>query len=103
MGPVYGAQWVNWRLYEPVGDGLYRKAEKGHNQIAEVVESIHRTPGSRRLLFTGWSVAQLPQMALPPCHMTYQFQVANGKLNGPLFQRNCDPGLGFNRFSGVVH
>lgn len=95
LGPVYGAQWVNWPVYEAVGDGLYRKAEKGRNQIAELVEAIRTSPGSRRLLFTGWNVADVPRMALPPCHMTYQFQVSNGKLNGLLFQRSCDLGLGF--------
>ncbi|MBA38311.1 MAG: thymidylate synthase [Sphingobium sp.] len=95
LGPVYGAQWVNWPIYEPAGDGLYRKAEMGRNQIAELVNAIRSTPGSRRLLFTGWNVAEVPQMALPPCHMTYQFQVADGKLNGLLFQRSCDLGLGF--------
>lgn len=95
LGPVYGAQWVNWPRYEAVGDGLYRKAEQGHNQIAELIDAIRSNPGSRRLLFTGWNVAEVPMMALPPCHMTYQFQVANGRLNGLLFQRSCDLGLGF--------
>ena len=95
LGPVYGAQWTNWPVYEPQGDGLYRKAERGHNQIAELVDAIRTTPGSRRLLFTGWNVAEVPNMALPPCHMTYQFHVADGKLSGLLFQRSCDLGLGF--------
>jgi thymidylate synthase len=95
LGPVYGAQWVNWPRYEEVGDGLYRKAAQGHNQIADLVEAIRTNPGSRRLLFTGWNVAEVARMALPPCHMTYQFQVANGRLNGLLFQRSCDLGLGF--------
>ena len=95
LGPVYGAQWVNWPRYEPVGEGLYRRAEQGHNQIAELVEAIRTNPGSRRLLFTGWNVAELSQMALPPCHMTYQFHVADGRLSGLLFQRSCDLGLGF--------
>lgn len=95
LGPVYGAQWVNWPRFEPVDGGLYRRAEKGHNQIAELVEAIRSNPGSRRLLFTGWNVAEVSQMALPPCHMTYQFQVSSGRLNGLLFQRSCDLGLGF--------
>ena len=95
LGPVYGAQWVNWPRYEAVGDGLFRRAEKGHNQIAELVDGIRNNPGSRRLLFTGWNVAEVARMALPPCHMTYQFQVADGRLNGLLFQRSCDLGLGF--------
>lgn len=95
LGPVYGKQWVDWPRYEPVGDGLYRRAEKGHNQIAELVQAIRANPGSRRLLFTGWNVAELAGMALPPCHMTYQFHVSDGKLSGLLFQRSCDLGLGF--------
>ncbi|HEX7784081.1 MAG TPA: thymidylate synthase [Sphingobium sp.] len=95
LGPVYGAQWVNWPRYEPAGEGLFRRAEQGYNQIAELVESIRNNPGSRRLLFTGWNVAELAGMALPPCHMTYQFHVSNGRLSGMLFQRSCDLGLGF--------
>ncbi|MDX3909029.1 MAG: thymidylate synthase [Sphingobium sp.] len=95
LGPVYGAQWTNWPAYEPLGNGNYRRLERGHNQIAELVDSIRKTPSSRRLLFTGWNVAEVPDMALPPCHMTYQFHVSNGKLSGLLFQRSCDLGLGF--------
>lgn len=100
LGPVYGTQWVDWPRYEAVegGEGgLFRRAEKGrgHNQIADLVRMIRETPGSRRLLFTGWNVDEIGRMALPPCHMTYQFHVADGKLNGLLFQRSCDLGLGF--------
>jgi thymidylate synthase len=98
LGPVYGRQWVNWPHYEPApeaGEGLYRLAERGHNQIAALVAAIRTNPGSRRLLFTGWNVDQIDRMALPPCHMTYQFHVADGRLNGLLFQRSCDLGLGF--------
>src|SRR3546814_5094344 len=104
LGPVYGAQWVNWPRYELIEADLYRREEKGHNQIAQLVETIRTNPGSRRLLFTGWNVDELDQMALPPCHMTYQFHVANGKLSGLLFQRSCDPGLGFafNVFSAAL-
>ena len=100
LGPVYGAQWVNWPRYEEAGDGLYRKAEQGHNQIADLVQAIRANPGSRRLLFTGWNVAEIARMALPPCHMTYQFHVADGKLSGLLFQRSADLALGvpFNIF-----
>jgi thymidylate synthase len=95
LGPVYGAQWVNWPRYEPVGEGLFRRSEHGYNQIAELVDAILTNPGSRRLLFTGWNVAELAGMALPPCHMTYQFHVSQGRLSGMLFQRSCDLGLGF--------
>jgi thymidylate synthase len=95
LGPVYGAQWVNWPRYEDAGQGLYRRAEKGINQIALLVDSLKNNPGSRRHIFEGWNVAELDQMALPPCHKTYQFHVANGVLSGILFQRSCDLGLGF--------
>jgi thymidylate synthase len=98
LGPVYGRQWVNWPHYEPApeaGAGLFRQAAHGHNQIAALVDGLRHNPGSRRLLFTGWNVDELDEMALPPCHMTYQFHVAEGRLSGLLFQRSCDLGLGF--------
>ncbi|MFN5643810.1 MAG: thymidylate synthase [Sphingomonadales bacterium] len=95
LGPVYGAQWVNWPRYETAGEGLYRRADKGINQIALLVESLKNNPGSRRHIFEGWNVAELDRMALPPCHKTYQFHVADGVLSGLLFQRSCDLGLGF--------
>jgi thymidylate synthase len=96
LGPVYGHQWVNWPRYEPAGEGLFRRARDGHNQIAALVDSLRRNPGSRRHIFTGWNVSDLDQMALPPCHMTYQFHVrSDGGLSCLLFQRSCDLGLGF--------
>lgn len=103
LGPVYGAQWTNWPIYDPAGegDGLYRRRARGHNQIAALVDAIRANPGSRRLLFTGWNVAEIDSMALPPCHMTYQFHVADGRLSGLLFQRSADLALGvpFNIFA----
>jgi thymidylate synthase len=103
LGPVYGKQWVAWDRFEPVGDGLYRRGEPV-NQIADLVHAIRTNPTSRRLLFTGWNVAELGGMALPPCHMTYQYHVANGRLSGMLWQRSCDLGLGFafNAFSASM-
>lgn len=96
LGPVYGAQWVNWPRYENAGEGLFRRSPEGHNQIAELVKSLRENPGSRRHIFTAWNVADLPNMALPPCHMTYQFHVrSDGGLSCLLFQRSCDLGLGF--------
>ena len=85
-------------------EGLYRRAEKGIDQISALVESLKDNPGSRRHIIEGWNVAEIGQMALPPCHKTYQFQVADGRLNGLLFQRSCDLGLGFafNVFSASL-
>ncbi|MBR0553265.1 thymidylate synthase [Stakelama marina] len=103
LGPVYGKQWVDWDTYEPVGDGLFRRGP-GINQIAALVDGLRNNPTSRRLLFTGWNVAQLDGMALPPCHMTYQFHVAGKRLSCMLWQRSCDLGLGFpfNAFSAAL-
>lgn len=96
LGPVYGAQWVNWPRYEDAGQGLFRRSDQGYNQIAELISSLRTNPASRRHIFTGWNVAELSQMALPPCHMTYQFHVrSDGGLSCLLFQRSCDLGLGF--------
>lgn len=85
LGPVYGKQWVSW----PDGKG------GTINQIAQLVDGLKRNPASRRHIFTGWNVAELDRMALPPCHMTYQYHVADGRLSGILYQRSCDLGLGF--------
>lgn len=95
LGPVYGKQWVDWPVYEPAGEGLFRRRERGVNQVAEVVESLRHNPGSRRHIIEGWNVAELDAMALPPCHKTYQFHVAGNRLSGLLYQRSCDLGLGF--------
>ncbi|MYL97032.1 thymidylate synthase [Novosphingobium sp. FGD1] len=95
LGPVYGKQWVDWPTYEPAGEeGLFRRGP-GVNQIAQVLESLKSNPGSRRHIIEGWNVAELPAMALPPCHKTYQFHVSDGKLSCLLYQRSCDLGLGF--------
>jgi len=95
LGPVYGKQWVDWPVYEPAGDGLFRRRPKGVNQIADLVDSLRNHPGSRRHIVEGWNVAELDAMALPPCHKTYQFHVAGNRLSGLLYQRSCDLGLGF--------
>ena len=95
LGTVYGSQWRRWPKYEPAGDGLYRRDPGGIDQIAALVESLTSNPGSRRHIFTGWNVAELDRMALPPCHMTYQYFVSKGRLSGTLYQRSCDLGLGF--------
>ncbi|WP_448581457.1 thymidylate synthase [Thermaurantiacus sp.] len=85
LGPVYGKQWRRW--LGPDG--------REHDQLSSLVEGLRTNPTSRRHIFTGWNVAELAQMALPPCHMTYQYFVAEGQLSGILYQRSCDLGLGF--------
>lgn len=103
LGPVYGKQWVDWPTFEPVCDGLFRQG-RGINQIAQVVDSLKNNPGSRRHIVEGWNVAELDRMALPPCHKTYQFQVAGNRLNCLLYQRSCDVALGlpFNLFGAAL-
>lgn len=102
LGPVYGKQWVDWPTYRYRSDGLFERGQ-GVNQVAEVVESLGTNPGSRRHIIEGWNVAQLDQMALPPCHKTYQYHVAEGRLNCALYQRSCDVALGlpFNLWSAA--
>ena len=103
LGPVYGKQWVDWPTYEAQNDGRYKKGQ-GINQVSEVVNSLRNNPGSRRHIVEGWNVAELDQMALPPCHKTYQFHVEDGRLNCALYQRSCDVALGlpFNLWSGAL-
>lgn len=84
LGPVYGKQWRSWRT--PGGDTI--------DQIAGVVDQIKRNPDSRRLIVSAWNVAELDQMALPPCHLLFQFYVADGKLSCQLYQRSADLFLG---------
>lgn len=102
LGPVYGKQWVDWPTYEPEG-GLFRQGP-GINQIAQVAESLRASPASRRHIVEGWNVAELDRMALPPCHKTYQFHVAAGRLSCLLTQRSCDVALGlpFNLVGATV-
>ena len=103
LGPVYGKQWVDWPTYEPAGDGHFKRGP-GVNQVAQVVESLRTNPGSRRHIIEGWNVAQLDEMALPPCHKTYQFHVAGDRLSCVLYQRSCDVALGlpFNLFGAAL-
>ena len=84
LGPVYGHQWRSWP-----------KAEGGHvDQIAQVVNDIKNNPDSRRLIVSAWNPADIPNMALAPCHALFQFYVANGKLSCQLYQRSADIFLG---------
>jgi len=84
LGPVYGVQWRNW----PAPDG-----EK-IDQISDLVRDLRENPNSRRLMVSAWNVAELPNMALPPCHCMFQFYVADGKLSCQLYQRSADIFLG---------
>jgi thymidylate synthase len=84
LGPVYGSQWRSW----PTPDGA------GVDQIAQVVQGIRETPDSRRLIVSAWNVADIPRMALAPCHVLFQFHVAEGRLSCQLYQRSADVFLG---------
>jgi len=94
LGPVYGKQWRRW--LGPDG--------REHDQIADLIRTLRENPTSRRMLFHGWNVAELGEMALPPCHMVYQYHVtSDGKLNCLLLQRSVDLFIGaaFN-YTGAV-
>ncbi len=84
LGPVYGAQWRSW----PAPDG------KHIDQLSEVIATIKNNPDSRRMIVSAWNVAELPKMALMPCHAFFQFYVADGKLSCQLYQRSADMFLG---------
>lgn len=84
LGPVYGVQWRSW----PAPDGRHI------DQIAQVVRQIRTAPDSRRLIVSAWNVGQLGEMALPPCHLLFQFYVADGRLSCQLYQRSADAFLG---------
>ncbi|WP_010218331.1 thymidylate synthase [Sphingomonas sp. PAMC 26621] len=95
LGPVYGKQWRRW----------VDSAGTEHDQIATLVETLKTNPSSRRMLFHAWNVGELDQMALPPCHMVYQFHVnSRNELNCLIFQRSCDLFLGapFNFTGGAA-
>ena len=83
LGPVYGAQWRSW------------PSENGNiDQISQLIDAIKRNPDSRRLMVSAWNVSQLSEMALPPCHVIFQFYVANDRLSCQLYQRSADTFLG---------
>ena len=84
LGPVYGVQWRSW----PTPDG--RKVD----QISQIMQQLKETPDSRRIILSAWNVAEIENMALPPCHCLFQFYVADGKLSCQLYQRSCDIFLG---------
>jgi len=84
LGPIYGYQWRSW----PAPNGQHI------DQIAEVVETLKKNPDSRRMIVSAWNVADIPRMALAPCHAFFQFYVADGKLSCQLYQRSADIFLG---------
>jgi len=84
LGPVYGYQWRSW----PSAEGQHV------DQIGDVVERIKTDPDSRRLIVSAWNVGEIPKMALPPCHVMFQFYVAEGRLSCQLYQRSADVFLG---------
>ena len=84
LGPVYGSQWRSW----PTPDG--RKID----QISQIINTIKNNPDSRRIIVSAWNVADIDEMALPPCHAFFQFYVADGKLSCQLYQRSADIFLG---------
>jgi thymidylate synthase len=84
LGPVYGVQWRSW----PTPDGRHL------DQISQVIDTLRRDPDSRRMIVSAWNVAEIPEMALAPCHALFQFYVADGKLSCQLYQRSADLFLG---------
>lgn len=84
LGPVYGSQWRSW----PTPDG------GSIDQIQALLDLIKNSPDSRRMVVSAWNPADIEDMALPPCHCLFQFQVSDGRLNCQLYQRSCDVGLG---------
>jgi thymidylate synthase len=84
LGPVYGYQWRSW----PTADG------RNIDQLSEVIKNIKKSPDSRRLIVSAWNVGEIEKMALPPCHLLFQFYVAGGRLSCQLYQRSCDIFIG---------
>jgi thymidylate synthase len=83
LGPIYGHQWRSWDA-----------EDHGIDQINEIIETIKHNPDSRRMIVSAWNVGKLREMRLPPCHLLFQFYVANGKLSCQLYQRSADIFLG---------
>ncbi|MCK5603941.1 thymidylate synthase, partial [Candidatus Pacearchaeota archaeon] len=92
LGPIYGYQWIKWERHEKKGDGTCGVTHV--NQIQEAIDLIKNNPKSRRIIVSAWNVADLPRMALMPCHAFIQFNVANGFLDLQLYQRSADIALG---------
>ncbi len=84
LGPVYGVQWRKWKTI----DG------REIDQISQIIDTIKNNPDSRRIILSAWNVGEIEKMAIPPCHLLFQFNVANGKLSCQLYQRSADTLLG---------
>ena len=84
LGNIYGKQWVSWK-------GLNNNV---HNQISDIIHALKHNPDSRRMIVSAWNVGEIHKMALPPCHLLFQFYVADGKLSCQLYQRSADAFLG---------
>lgn len=92
LGPIYGKQWVAWDKYEKQEDGTYKKTQI--NQVQQAIDLIKNNPDSRRIIVSAWNVADLPEMALMPCHAFFQFNVMGDRLDLQLYQRSADVALG---------
>lgn len=93
LGPIYGYQWRKWERFVTSDDG--KTYHKEHvDQISQALDLIKNNPDSRRIIVSAWNVADIPRMALPPCHAFFQFYVVNGRLDCQLYQRSADVALG---------
>ncbi len=88
LGPIYGFQWRSWPGQDELGVAC------SHDQISQLIETINTNPDSRRLIVSAWNVSELERMALPPCHVLFQFYVSEGRLSCQLYQRSADVFLG---------
>ena len=112
LGPVYGKQWRAWEkpasIYEQEGEIVFDRFEDSHvDQIAQVIEQLRTNPNDRRIIVSAWNVGEIDKMALPPCHLLFQFWAHEGELKCQLYQRSCDFFLGvpFNivQYSILTH
>jgi len=91
LGPVYGQQWRSWSGFT---EGLFEMEPKSIDQLQQAISTIRTNPGSRRIIVSAWNPSEVDKMALPPCHLMYQFYVSNGKLSCQMYQRSADVFLG---------
>lgn len=93
LGPIYGYQWRKWEKFGC--DEQQKKCARSHiDQIQQTIDMIKHDPHSRRIIVSAWNVADIPKMALPPCHLLFQFYVVSGRLDCQLYQRSADLALG---------